>query len=126
MHEAAGYDGPERRHTPQEPRALRWIESLGPVLAVVIGGAMAYGGLTARIDSMVEALADLKPLPVQVEKLRGDMAGQINAIAVEQSQQISNLAQRVSSVEQTARRNRENLDSLWNLARENQSQLRAR
>ena len=109
---------------PPEPSWMRWAEVLAPSLVMVAGGLIAWGGLTTQMDQMAESLADLRPLPLQVERLRGEMQQQIAAITVAQATEMAGMGQRLATVEQRSQRNYENIQQLWEIARANQAYIR--
>lgn len=88
-----------------------WIQALLPAAALMAGGAIAYGGMVARIDAMVESLRFLRPVPVQIEQLRGNMSQQISAIAADQAARLAELSERVGRVEGNVENIRERIEA---------------
>ena len=109
----------------QEPRIFRWVESMGPAIAVLIGGAMAYGGVQARLEAQAEALQKLEQVPVQIANIRTEIQSSTAAIRVEQEQRMSGFTQRLATVEQRSDRNYENITRLFEIARDNQGKVNA-
>ena len=109
----------------QEPRIFRWVESMGPAIAVLIGGAMAYGGVQARLEAQAEALQKLEQVPVQIANIRTEIQSSPAAIRVEQEQRMSGFTQRLATVEQRSERNYENITRLFEIARDNQGKVNA-
>ena len=109
----------------QEPRIFRWVESMGPAIAVLIGGAMAYGGVQARLEAQAEALQKLEQVPVQIANIRTELQSSTAASRVEQEQRMSGFTQRLATVEQRSDRNYENITRLFEIARDNQGKVNA-
>ena len=109
----------------QEPRIFRWVESMGPAIAVLFGGAMAYGGVQARLEAQAEALQKLEQVPVQIANIRTEIQSSTAAIRVEQEQRMSGFTQRLATVEQRSDRNYENITRLFEIARDNQGKVNA-
>lgn len=107
----------------QDPRIFRWVEAMGPAVAVLIGGAMAYGGIQARMEAQAESIAKLEQVPVQIANIRTEIQSSTAGIRVEQAQRLSDITQRMATVEQRSQRNYENNTAQWEVIRDNQSKV---
>jgi len=107
----------------QEPRIFRWVEAMGPAVAVLIGGAMAYGGIQARMEAQAESIAKLEQVPVQIANIRTEIQSSTAGIRVEQAQRLADITQRMATVEQRSQRNYENNTAQWEVIRDNQGKV---
>ena len=115
----------EKKSSSQRETGMRWIETLGPMVGVVLAIAVAYGSFSNQLETMSEDIAKLEALPLQIADLRSENAQLISSTRIDQNKYLTELAQRISQMEQKSQLNYEKINRLFDIARENEGKINA-
>ena len=115
----------EKKSSSQRETGMRWIETLGPMVGVVLAIAVAYGSFSNQLETMSEDIAKLEDLPLQIADLRSENAQLISSTRIDQNKYLTELAQRISQMEQKSQLNYEKINRLFDIARENEGKSNA-